>query len=209
MSVECAVATGARGHRRTIVLSVIGALTVTVVLGFVLAGRRGQFDAALHTAPLSLLAAAAVLQIVALLARSEAWNICVNAAGGSVSRRLLFRAAGVGYLVSVLNGSLGMATRIASLRRVAGDARAAGPRPGGGRDPDHHRRGRARRRLLVHADRTAGGPGVGTRCIAVVLVGAHRLRAAHGSRQRRRSGLWAGLAIVRGKGREAAWSRSP
>ena len=56
---------------------------------------------------------------VALLARSEAWNVCVRAAGGTVTRRLLFRAAGVGYLASLVNGSVGMAARIASLRRVA------------------------------------------------------------------------------------------
>ncbi|HET9103821.1 MAG TPA: lysylphosphatidylglycerol synthase domain-containing protein [Solirubrobacteraceae bacterium] len=118
-----AVATGGRGsiRRRKIVLSVLGALTVSAVLGFVLAGRRAQFVAALRHAPLSLLAAAALLQVLALLARSEAWNVCVREAGGTVARRVLFRAAGVGYLASVLNGSLGMAARIASLRRACGD----------------------------------------------------------------------------------------
>jgi len=54
-----------------------------------------------------------------LLARSEAWNVCVRAAGGTVSRAVLFRAAAVGYVASVLNGSFGMAARIASLRRAA------------------------------------------------------------------------------------------
>jgi len=105
--------------RRRVALSAFGALVVLGGLGVVLAGRREQFIAALHTAPLSLLGLAAALQILALLARTEAWNICVRAAGGSVGRRLLFRAAGVGYLASVLNGSVGMAARIASLRRVA------------------------------------------------------------------------------------------
>ena len=51
--------------------------------------------------------------------RSEAWNICVRAAGGTVSRRSLFGAAGIGYLASVMNGSAGMAARIVSLRRIA------------------------------------------------------------------------------------------
>lgn len=60
-----------------------------------------------------------LLQVFALLARTEAWNVCVRATGATVSRRILFRAAGVGYLASVLNGSLGLAARIASLRRVA------------------------------------------------------------------------------------------
>ncbi|MGZ6640114.1 MAG: hypothetical protein ACXVII_45855, partial [Solirubrobacteraceae bacterium] len=108
--------------RRGLVLSVLGALVVACLLGFVLAGRRAQFIAALRTAPISLLALAMLLQILALLARSEAWNICVRAAGGTVTRRLLFRAAGVGYLASVLNASVGMAARIVSLRRVAPEA---------------------------------------------------------------------------------------
>jgi uncharacterized membrane protein YbhN (UPF0104 family) len=120
--VQCAAADECGSAlRRKIVVSVIGALAVTGVLGFVLAGRRGQFVAALHSAPIGLLAASVALQIVALLARTEAWNVCVRAAGGTVPRRLLFRAAGVGYLASVINGSLGMAVRIGSLRKVAGD----------------------------------------------------------------------------------------
>jgi uncharacterized membrane protein YbhN (UPF0104 family) len=105
--------------RGRIALSVLGALIVTGLLAFVLAGRSGEFSAALRTVPLSLLALAVLLQIVALVARSEAWNVCVRAAGGTVNRRVLFRAAAVGYVASVLNGSVGMAARIASLRRSA------------------------------------------------------------------------------------------
>ena len=89
---------GLSSFRRRVGLSILGALVVTGVLAFALAGRGGQFIAALHAAPLSLLALAASLQIVALLARSEAWNVCVRAAGGTVSRRVLFRAAAVGYV---------------------------------------------------------------------------------------------------------------
>ena len=107
--------------RRRVGLSVVGALVVSGVLGFVLAGRSGQFSAALQSAPLFLLAVAVLLQIVALLSRSEAWNVCIRAAGGTVGRRVLFRAAAVGYVASVLNGSFGMAARIASLRRAAPD----------------------------------------------------------------------------------------
>ncbi|MDQ6803595.1 MAG: hypothetical protein M3065_01220, partial [Actinomycetota bacterium] len=100
-------------------LSLVGFLVVTGALVAELAGRRGQFTAALHAAPLYLLAIAALLAVVALLARTEAWYLCVIAAGGTVGRRLMFRAAGVGYLASVLNGSLGVAARITSLRRAA------------------------------------------------------------------------------------------
>ena len=63
--------------------------------------------------------AAAVIQIGSLLARTEAWNVCVCAAGGNVSRRRLYRAAGIGYLGNIVNGEIGFAARIASLRRAA------------------------------------------------------------------------------------------
>ena len=79
-------------------LSVIGAAAVAAVLAGVLFGKRGDFSTALQAAPLWLLAIAAVLQAVALVARSEAWHVCVSAAGGTVSRRRLYRAASVGYL---------------------------------------------------------------------------------------------------------------
>jgi uncharacterized membrane protein YbhN (UPF0104 family) len=85
----------------------------------VLTGRSGQFTAALHAAPIWILSLTVVLQLVALIARTEAWHVCVRATGATVGRRLLFRAAGVGYLASVINGSLGLATRITSLRRAA------------------------------------------------------------------------------------------
>jgi uncharacterized membrane protein YbhN (UPF0104 family) len=106
------------GRWRT-ALSVIGAVAVAGVLALVLAGKRGDFSTALHAAPLWLLALAAVLQAVALVARSEAWHVCVRAAGGTVSRRRLYRAASVGYLGTLVNGQLGVAARIAALRRSA------------------------------------------------------------------------------------------
>ncbi len=105
--------------RRKVMLGLAGTLAVTCVLAYVLARHGGEFTAALSSAPIPLLVLAAMLQTWALLARSEAWLVCVHAAGGTVSRRVLFRAAGVGYLASVVNGSAGMAARIASLRRTA------------------------------------------------------------------------------------------
>jgi hypothetical protein len=107
--------------RRRIALSLVGAVGVTGVR-YVLVGRRGQFIAALHSAPVSLLALAALLQIVALLARSEAWNVCVRAAGGSVTRPTAVPRRRRRHLASVLNGSVGMAARIVSLRRAAPQA---------------------------------------------------------------------------------------
>jgi uncharacterized membrane protein YbhN (UPF0104 family) len=105
--------------RRRVAVSVLGTVVVAAVLAAVLAGRSGQFTAALHSAPIWVLTVVALLQVLALLARSEAWNVAVRAAGGTVPRRLLYRAASAGYLASQANGSLGLATRIASLRRLA------------------------------------------------------------------------------------------
>jgi len=185
--------------RRKLFLSVLGALVVTGALGFVLAGRRGQFTAALHSAPISLLALAALLQIMALLARSEAWNVCVRAAGGSVSRRLLFRAAGVGYLASVLNGSVGMAARIASLRQVARQSAPRVPALLAAEVPI----------ITVEVSLAAifsftliaplgvpwWGPVLAVLAMVGAVVGLRRVS------ERRRTGLWAGLAVVRDKGR--------
>jgi uncharacterized membrane protein YbhN (UPF0104 family) len=110
---------GALAARRRTPLTVVGTLLAGGVLVLVLAGRWGQFARAATAAPWWALAAAAALQTASLLARTEAWNVCVHAAGGTVDRRRVYRAAGVGYLGNIVNGELGFAARIASLRRAA------------------------------------------------------------------------------------------
>jgi hypothetical protein len=105
--------------RRRIAVSVGGALLVGGLLAYVLAGRGAQFSAALRTAPIALVALSVLLQICALLSRTEAWAICVRAAGGTVGRRVLFRSAAFGCIASIVNGSVGMAVRIATVRRTA------------------------------------------------------------------------------------------
>jgi lysylphosphatidylglycerol synthase-like protein len=185
--------------RRKVVLSVIGALVVTGILAFVLAGRRGQFVTALHTAPISLLALAALLQIVALLARSEAWNVCVRAAGGSVPRRLLFRAAGVGYLASVLNGSVGMAARIAALRRVAGDRAPRVPALVAAEVPiitvEVVLAAVFSFTLIAALGIPWWVPAIAVAVMGCAVIGLRRVSEC------RQTGLWAGLAVLRGRGR--------
>jgi hypothetical protein len=198
--VECAADDARRSVlRRKVVLSVLGALVVTGALGFVLAGHRGQFVAALHSAPISLLAVSAFLQILALLARSEAWNVTVTAAGGSVPRRLLFRAAGVGYLASVVNGSLGMAVRIASLRKVAGDLAPRVPALLAAEVPiitvEVVLAATFSFTLIAPLGIPWWEPAIAVVLISAVVVGLRRLSGC------RRTGLWAGLAIFRMKGR--------
>lgn len=105
--------------RRKLAVSLGGAVLVAGVLAYVLAGHGAQFGKALRTAPLSLVAASVGLQLIAVLARTEAWTVCLRAAGATVGRRVLFRAAAVGAVASIVNGSAGMAVRITAVRRSA------------------------------------------------------------------------------------------
>jgi uncharacterized membrane protein YbhN (UPF0104 family) len=95
------------------------ATMVTAVVVIALWGKRHDFATAIERAPLWLLGCAVLLQIVALLTRTEAWRICVLAAGGTIGRRRLYRASSMGYVGSLLNAQLGAAARIAALRRSA------------------------------------------------------------------------------------------
>jgi uncharacterized membrane protein YbhN (UPF0104 family) len=110
------------GRRRRTLLTVVGSLLTAAVLAWLLAGRRDEFEAALTSASLWVLGVTALLQIVALVARSEAWHLTIEAAGGAVERRVLYRASSMQVLGSVVNGQLGVAARIAALRRSSPDA---------------------------------------------------------------------------------------
>jgi hypothetical protein len=100
-----------------VLVTVVGSLATAAVLVFVLAGRRDEFAAAISEAALWVLGVTVLLQIVALVARSEAWHLSIESAGGTVERRVLYRASSVQVLGSVVNGQLGVAARIAALRR--------------------------------------------------------------------------------------------
>jgi uncharacterized membrane protein YbhN (UPF0104 family) len=104
------------GRRRRGLITVVGSLVTAAVLGFLLAGRRHEFVTALSDVGAWALAVTVLLQIVALLSRSEAWHLTIEAAGGTVGRRVLYRASSMQVLGSVLNGQLGVAARIAALR---------------------------------------------------------------------------------------------
>src|SRR4051794_23222635 len=97
------------------------AMLITAIVVIALWGKRHEFATAIEKAPLWLLGCAVLLQLVALLTRTEAWRICVLAAGGTIGRRRLYRASSMGYVGSLVNAQLGTAARIAALRRSAPD----------------------------------------------------------------------------------------
>jgi len=105
------------GRRHRVLITVVGSLATAAILVLLLAGRRHEFEAALSDATPSVLALTALLQIVALVSRSEAWHLTIGAAGGTVERRILYRASSMQVLGGVINGHLGVAARIAALRR--------------------------------------------------------------------------------------------
>ncbi len=109
------------GRRHRTLITIVGSLATLAILVYLLAGRRDEFEAALTNASLGVLALAALGQIVALLARSEAWHLTIEAAGGTVGRRVLYRASSVQVLGGMINGQLGVAARIAALRRSSPD----------------------------------------------------------------------------------------
>jgi uncharacterized membrane protein YbhN (UPF0104 family) len=109
------------GRRRRTALTVVGSLVTAAILVLLLAGRRDEFTAALSSAAVWVIAVTTLLQIVALVARSEAWHLTIEAAGGAVDRRILYRASSMQVLGGVINGHLGVAARIAALRRASPD----------------------------------------------------------------------------------------
>ena len=108
-------------HGKRAALTAVGAAAGFGIVAVAIGGRWGSVEHALVSTSLWTLLAASLLQLGSLLARSEAWHRCVHAAGGTVSRRVLFRAASVGYVGNLVNGEIGFAMRIAALKRSAPD----------------------------------------------------------------------------------------
>ena len=107
-------------HRTAGTLTVSIAASLALVLALV--GRRDELETAVTGAPIAIAAAAVLLQLLALVSRSEAWHRCVRAGGGTVGRRTLYRASSMGFVGGLLHTQLGTAARIAALRRSAPEA---------------------------------------------------------------------------------------
>ena len=110
------------GRRHRTLLTVLGSLGTAALLIWLLAGRREEFTTALSSVAIWVLLVTVLLQAVALVSRSEAWHLTIEAAGGTVPRRVLYRASSVQVLGGTVNSHLGVAARIAALRRSSPDA---------------------------------------------------------------------------------------
>ena len=182
------------GRVRRAVITVGGTVGAGGVLAVVLVRRREEFAVAIQAAPVAILVAAAVLQLVAIVARTEAWHVCVQAAGGTLGRRRLFRAASLGYLGSQLNPQVGAAARIAALRRVAPDECPRVPALIAAELPILLAEGA----LAAIASFTLVGPlglpwWVPIPCLAgalLIVAGLRRLSRRHGG------SFWTGLAVL-------------
>jgi hypothetical protein len=109
-------------RRHGTALTVGVSIAASVALGLLLIGKWDELSTGVTGAPLAIAAAAVVLQMVALVSRSEAWHVCVRAGGGTVGRRTLYRASSMGFVGGLLHTQLGTAARIAALRRSAPEA---------------------------------------------------------------------------------------
>jgi uncharacterized membrane protein YbhN (UPF0104 family) len=110
------------GKRHRTTLTVAGSLASAALLVWLLSGRSEEFTTALSSASVGVIVVTALLQAVALVSRSEAWHLTIEAAGGAVDRRVLYRASSMQVLGGVINGHLGVAARIAALRRSSPDS---------------------------------------------------------------------------------------
>ena len=111
------------------------------------------FAEALGAAPIWILAVAVVLHGVWLAARARPGAVCVQAAGGSIDRRRLYRAARSATWVTSSTATLGLGGPHRRPAAFGARDEPEGLRPALGRDPDRGRRGRARGVMLLHPGR--------------------------------------------------------
>jgi len=182
-------------RRRRAPITVIGSLVSTAAVVGVLAGKRDEFAGAISGTAAWVLALTALLQIVALVARSEAWHLSIGAAGGTIARRALYRASSIQVRGSLFSGHLSVAARIAALRRSCAAACPQVPTLIAAEFPILA----VEAALAAVASFTLVGPLglpwwvplIGIAVIAVASAGLRRLAVRKGRE------VWKGLAILR------------
>jgi uncharacterized membrane protein YbhN (UPF0104 family) len=188
----------ARFRRHRVTVAAAGSLLAVALLALALKGRGGEFKDALSGTALWVLGVTALLQIVALVSRSEAWHLSIEAAGGAVARRVLFRASSMQVLGGLLNSQLGVAARIAALRRSSSTVCPQVPTLIAAEFPilavEAMLAALASFTLVAPLGLPWWVPVIAIAGIATVSAGMRRLALSTGRR------LWSGLAIARRRG---------
>ena len=144
--------------------------------------------------------------MVALVSRSEAWHLTIGAAGGTVDRRVLYRASSMQVLGGVLNGHLGVAARIAALRRSSPEVCPQVPTLIAAEFPILAVEGMLAALTSFTLVEPLGLPWwlpiVAFAVIAALSAGLRHLALRKGRE------LWRGLAVLRSLPAGAAWSAS-
>jgi hypothetical protein len=108
-----------RLRRATSALVPVGALGL---VAYLVATRGAALGAALVAVPPWVLAAAVAAHLLTLALRTEAWRTVLRAAGGEELGAPAVHAANAGaFLAGTLQGQAALPTRVALLRRFAGD----------------------------------------------------------------------------------------
>ncbi len=119
ITVPAGTAPARRTLRRPLVSAAAALLVASAGLAIIVATKGAQFSTAFASVSPAILAIAVGIELLWIIARVKAWAVCIDAAGGSVKQRTLFRSASLGYLGNLLNPQVGLAVRIAALRRAA------------------------------------------------------------------------------------------
>ena len=136
-----------------------------------------------------------LLQVVALVSRSEAWHLTIEAAGGRVDRRTLYRASSMQVVGGVVNAQLGVAARIAALRRSSPDVCPQVPTLIAAEFPiiavEAMLAALASFTLVVPLGLPWWSPVIGLVVVGAASVGLRRLALQEGRK------VWRGLAVLR------------
>jgi uncharacterized membrane protein YbhN (UPF0104 family) len=107
--------------RTRVALGLVGSLLVFGALALVIAPRADEVEDALGRVGAGTFLAVVGLGLVAMVLRTLAWQVAIDAAGGRIRPREAHPASGVSYVAGLVSPYLGAAARIAVIRNIAPD----------------------------------------------------------------------------------------
>jgi hypothetical protein len=107
-------------RRRLLLAGLVPCIIIGLVVWF-LGSHWGDVENAVSRMPILLLAAAVLLQLVVIVARLEAWRVCLKGAGYDIGRGLIYGAGSIAFPIAIFNMQLGTGIRLLALRKIAPD----------------------------------------------------------------------------------------